>query len=229
MKMKRLSVYLLLAVLLAAPLSCEKKPQPVTPDKPVNPDPEPEPEPEPSGPVVDYDKYQLKDLAARAGIKLGVSFTYWEYRQNPAVANILKKDFAAVTFGNEMKHDAIVQSSGQLSFTQADEMAAWAKSCGNELFGHTLGWHSQQKREYLNRVIANAAPNNSASLVKQNWNFEKGSLEGFSADGFEVIKSLYDVSPVIMPRRRSPTAPPCRSMRTWKPERPMPSLSGPRV
>ena len=193
MKMKRLSVYLLLAVLLAAPLSCEKKPQPVTPDKPVNPDPEPEPEPEPSGPVVDYDKYQLKDLAARAGIKLGVSFTYWEYRQNPAVANILKKDFAAVTFGNEMKHDAIVQSSGQLSFTQADEMAAWAKSCGNELFGHTLGWHSQQKREYLNRVIANAAPNNSASLVKQNWNFEKGSLEGFSADGFEVIKSLYDV------------------------------------
>ena len=192
MKMKRLSVHILLALMLAATLSCEKKPQPVTPpDTPVTPDPQPDPDP--TVPVVDYDKYQLKELAAKAGIKLGVSFTYWEYRQNAPVANILKNDFAAVTFGNEMKHDAIVQSNGQLSFTQADEMAAWAKSCGNELFGHTLGWHSQQKRDYLNRVIANAAPNNSASLVKQNWNFEKGTLDGFVADGFEVIKSLYDV------------------------------------
>ena len=192
MKMKRLSVHILLAVLLAVPVSCEKKPQPDTPDKPVNPDPKPDPEP--SGKVVDYDKYQLKELAAKAGIKLGVSFTYWEYRQNKTyVDKILKNDFAAVTFGNEMKHESIVQTGGQLSFTQADEMAAWAKSCGNELFGHTLGWHSQQKRDYLNRVISNAAPNNSASLVKQNWNFEKGTLEGFVTDGFEVIKSLYDV------------------------------------
>ena len=194
MKMKRLSVHILLAFMLAVPLSCEKNPQPVTPDKPVNPDPEPEPQP--SGPVVDYDKYQLKELAAKAGIKLGVSFTYWEYRQNAPVANILKKDFAAVTFGNEMKHDAIVRSNGQLNFSQADEMAAWAKSCGNELFGHTLGWHSQQQRSYLNNVISNAAPNNNASLVQRNWNFETGTLEGFVTEGFEMVRSSqspYDV------------------------------------
>ena len=35
MKMKRLSVHILLALMLAATLSCEKKPQPVTPDKPI--------------------------------------------------------------------------------------------------------------------------------------------------------------------------------------------------
>ena len=196
MKMKRLSVHILLAFMLAVPLSCEKSPQPVTPDKPVNPDPEPEPQP--SGPVVDYDKYQLKELAAKAGIKLGVSFTYWEYTNNTTngtnvVDGILRRDFAAVTFGNEMKHDAIVNANGGYNFTQADRMVSWAKGCGNELFGHTLGWHSQQRLDYLNRVIANAAPNNNASLVKQNWNFEKGSLDGFVADGFEIVKSLYDV------------------------------------
>lgn len=186
MKMKRLSVHILPALVLAAVLSCEKNPQPVTPpDKPVDPNP-----PTPAQ-VVDYDKYQLKELAAKAGIKLGVAFTYGEY--SSTVEAILKKDFAAVTFGNEMKHDAIVSQSGTYVFDRADKMAGWARSCGNELFGHTLGWHSQQQRTYLNKLIANAAPNNKASLLRENWNFETGTLNGFVADEFEVFSDLYDV------------------------------------
>ena len=189
--MKKILTMVLLTALAAAAGSCGKDdPTPVTPqkpeEKPVTPDP-------PAQKVVDYDKYKLKEVAAKAGLKLGVSFTYWEYRNNGAVDNILKRDFAAVTFGNEMKQDAILQSDGRYRFTQADEMAGWAKACGNELFGHTLGWHSQQQRAYLNTVIAIAAKNNSASLLQKNWNFETGSLEGFTADGFEVIQSLYDV------------------------------------
>ena len=186
MKMKRLSAHILPTLILAAALSCEKNPQPVTPpDNPVTPDP-----PTPAQ-VVDYDKYQLKELAAKAGLKLGVSFTYGEY--SSPVEEILKKDFAAVTFGNEMKHDNIVSGNGVYVFDRADKMASWAKACGNELFGHTLGWHSQQQRAYLNKVIATTVPNNSASLVKNNWNFETGRLDGFVADGFDILQSLYDV------------------------------------
>ena len=185
----KLSVYILPAVLLVAALSCEKTPDPVEKTDPpvVTPDP-----PKPTDPVVDYDKYQLKELAAKAGLKLGVSFTYGELR-NSYVSSILQKDFAAVTFGNEMKQDAILQSNGRYVFTRADDMAAWSQSLGCELFGHTLGWHSQQQLAYLNNVISKAAPNNKASLVQQNWNFETGTLDGYVADGFEVIQSLYDV------------------------------------
>ena len=191
MRMKKILTLVLLSALAAAAGSCGKDdPTPVTPEKPeekpVTPDP-------PAQKVVDYDKYNLKDVAAKAGLKLGVSFTYWEYRNNSAVQNILKRDFAAVTFGNEMKQDAILQAGGNYNFTNADAMAGWAKECGTELFGHTLGWHSQQQRTYLNSVIANAAKNNAASLLQRNWNFETGTLDGFKADGFEVIQSLYDV------------------------------------
>ena len=192
MRMKRIWTLVLLAVLAAAAAtSCGKDdPTPVTPEKPdekpVTPDP-----PQPK--VVDFDKYALKEVAAKAGLKLGVSFTYWEYRNNTQVANILKRDFAAVTFGNEMKHDAIVLQGGAYNFTNADQMADWAKDCGTELFGHTLGWHSQQQRAYLNNLISKAARNNSASLLQQNWNFEAGTLDGFQADGFEIFQSLYDV------------------------------------
>ena len=185
MRMKRIWTLVLLAALAgAAASSCGKdEPTPVTPEKPDTPQPK----------VVDYDKYALKELAEKAGLKLGVSFTYWEYRNNTQVANILKRDFAAVTFGNEMKHDAIVQQGGAYNFTNAEAMADWAKTCGTELFGHTLGWHSQQQRTYLNNLISKASRNNNASLLKQNWNFEAGTLDGFRADGFEIFQSLYDV------------------------------------
>ena len=161
MHMKKIGTLVLLSTLALAVVSCGKDdPTHITPskpdEKPVTPDP-------PVAKVVDYDKYNLKDLAAKAGLKLGVSFTYWEYRNNPKVADILKRDFAAVTFGNEMKHDGIVQDGGTYNFTYADEMAGWAKACGTELFGHTLGWHSQQRRAYLNNVISAAARNNNAS------------------------------------------------------------------
>ncbi len=193
--MKKLSAYILLSLILLAGQSCGKDPQPVTPSG-QNGKEEPEPQ-KPKDPEVDYDKYQLKDLAAKAGIKLGVSFTYWEYYRNTSyVSDILRNDFAAVTFGNEMKHDGIVQWDGRLVFSQADQMVRWAKDCGNELFGHTLGWHSQQKLDYLNSVIANAAKNNSASLVQRNWNFETGTLDGFVTEGFEMVpgsRDPYDV------------------------------------
>ncbi len=194
--MKRIWTFVLLAALAAAAASsCGKdEPTPVTPEKPDGkPDTPMTPDP-PQPKVVDYDKYALREVAEKAGLKLGVSFTYGEYQQNPkVVAEILKRDFAAVTFGNEMKHDAIVQQGGAYYFTRAEQMAGWAKACGTELFGHTLGWHSQQQRTYLNNLISRASRNNSASLLKQNWNFEAGTLDGFQAAGFEIFQSLYDV------------------------------------
>ena len=115
MRMKRIWTFVLLAALAAAAASsCGKdEPTPVTPEKPEEkPDTPVTPDP-PQPKVVDYDKYALREVAEKAGLKLGVSFTYGEYQQNPkVVAEILKRDFAAVTFGNEMKHDAIVQQGG---------------------------------------------------------------------------------------------------------------------
>ncbi len=111
----------------------------------------------PEDPVVDYDKYSLGDLAGRLGIKLGAAFTYWEYRNNPNVSDILTREFKAATFGNEMKHDAIVRADGSMNFNTADQMAQWTKDAGAELFGHVLGWHSQQQTNYLNAIINQAS------------------------------------------------------------------------
>jgi len=146
----------------------EDKPTPVTPVTPVTP----------TEKTIDYTKYNLGDLAAQQGIKLGAAFTYGEYLNNPRVAEILSREFKAVTFGNEMKHDAIVQYNGVLKFDTADKMALWAKNAGTELFGHVLGWHSQQKLSYLNNVISqasSAAPESSDPVVIGSIDFESFS------------------------------------------------------
>ena len=159
--MKNSSAFVLVLAGTLALFSCKKEStDPITP-RPVVPE-----EPTPVTPVnpvtpgtgeIDYSKAALGDLAQQQGIKLGAAFTYWEYLNNPQVPQILSREFKAVTFGNEMKHDAIVQDNGTLNFTTADKMAQWAKDSGTELFGHVLGWHSQQKTSYLNAVISQAA------------------------------------------------------------------------
>ena len=148
--MKKLISYILVLTLIPALLSCEKEKDPINyPVGPTKPDPN-----QSSGSI--YYKYGLADLAEMSGIKLGAAFTYWEYYRNPQIKDILTREFKATTFGNEMKHDGIVQANGTMKFDTADQMVQWAKACGCDLFGHVLGWHSQQQTAYLNTLLANA-------------------------------------------------------------------------
>ncbi len=191
--MKKFSVLILISAMLVASFSCSKpeKEDPIKPD-PVKPDPTPTPDPDPQPPTIDFTKASLGELAAKKGVKLGAAVTYWEYRNNPQVKDILKREFDAVTFGNEMKHDAIVNASGKFNFSSADEMVSWMKECGVDLFGHTLGWHQQQQIPYMNSLIAKAS-DNSESLLKANWNFESGTLDNYTADGFSVTEVYTEV------------------------------------
>ena len=152
--MKKIAAFILSFASLLALFSCEKEEEPITP--PYTPPDVVDPD---TPKQVDFTKYSLGDLAAMQGIKLGAAFTYNEYAYNSQVADILTREFKAVTFGNEMKHDAIVQPGGQFRFFTADQMVQWAKECDTELFGHVLGWHSQQQKAYLDAVIAQAAAN----------------------------------------------------------------------
>ena len=150
--MKKSPSLVLLTACLFAVISCGIE----DPDNPSGGDPVIVVPPAPTVKEIDYSKTNLGELAAKQGIKLGAAFTYQEYMNNTRVAEILTREFKAVTFGNEMKHDAIVQPGGAMRFDTADRMVEWAKSAGTELFGHVLGWHSQQQKAYLNNLIDQA-------------------------------------------------------------------------
>ena len=137
-------------------------------------------------------KWGLKDLARANGLLIGAEFTYGEYADD-SLQVVLKRDFEAVTFGNEMKHDCVVTRDGSLDFRQADQMVGWAKDCGLRLFGHTLGWHSQQQRDYLDPLIEGAANAETAAArvreAHKKWVDEM--VHHFDVYGWDVVNEVF--------------------------------------
>jgi len=188
--MKKLISLILTLSCLAGLIACVE----VEPESDIN-DGQDVVNPQPSGPKeIDYSQSNLGDLAAKQGVKLGAAFTYREYSQNLKVPEILSREFKSVTFGNEMKHDAIVQADGSLRFVTADRMVLWAREAGAEVFGHVLGWHSQQQRTYLNKLIdeAKAAGQSPSAAIDAAFKtYVYGMVEHFDVYAWDVVNETF--------------------------------------
>ncbi|BAV08892.1 endo-1,4-beta-xylanase A precursor [Filimonas lacunae] len=115
-------------------------------------------------------------LKAATEITMGVAVDYTPMTADSRYAAVVKRDFDGVTFGYHMKHGAIVQDNGTLNFSRADDMVA--ASSGLIVFGHTLGWHSNQNATYLKKYAGIVVPA-AAELLPANAGFESG-LTGWS-------------------------------------------------
>lgn len=110
----------------------------------------------------------LKDAAN--GNFVGVAIDYPAMVTNSAYSGVVKRDFNQVTFGNLMKHSSIVKNDGSMDFTNTDALVA---SVGTlDIFGHTLGWHSQQNATYLKTYSGLVVP--AATELTSNSGFESG-------------------------------------------------------
>ena len=183
--MKKLSALLLAAMALVSVFSCGKEdPYVIITPQPVVEKPEPKP---------DLSSYGLGDLAAMQGIKLGVAFNYQKYTQDPQVREILTREFKSVTCENEMKHSSIVRWDGVMAFGTADQMVQWAKEAGAELFGHVLGWHSQQQVTYLKGLADKAGGGKAASeaidAAFKDYVFRM--IEHFDAYAWDVVNETF--------------------------------------
>ena len=138
-------------------------------------------------------KWGLKDLARANGLLIGAEFTHSEYASDDSLRVVMKRDFDAVTFGNEMKHDNIVSANGTLVFNWVDEMVGWTKDCSLKLFGHTLGWHSQQQNDYLEPLIADAPDEKTAAervrAAHRDW--VDRMVAHFDVYGWDVVNEVF--------------------------------------
>lgn len=117
---------------------------------------------------VDYAKNPVFRIGAGVGIN--------EYVNNAKANSIVNKNFDEISIGYEMKHGAIVQSDGELNFTNVDRLFEATSEGKVGVFGHTLVWHSNQNASYLNSLIS---PTNLIS----NGDFELGSIAGWTGWG----------------------------------------------
>ena len=104
---------------------------------------------------------------------------------NATSSAILKRDFNGMTFENEMKNNAIVNSSGGYNFSTADAMVAAAQAANVQVHGHVLAWHAQTQGGYY-RSFLNVTTVSGNNLT-QNGGFENGDATSFT--NFSVLNS----------------------------------------
>lgn len=109
-------------------------------------------------------------------ITMGVAIDYTPMISNTAYAAIVKRDFDRTTFGYHMKHGAIVKDNGTMDFTNTDALVNAVGSV--DIFGHVLGWHSNQNATYLKAFSGINVP--AAAELIANPGLELGNVSSFS-------------------------------------------------
>lgn len=117
------------------------------------------------------------------GLGLGADL----YINDEAYRKVADDNFQMFTTGNAMKHDAIVKSDGTLDFTTMDNFINIVPA-DIKMYGHNFIWHTQQKQDYLRKLIAPTmhieSDGNIANVLSgDNSNFNGGTLGGWGSWG----------------------------------------------
>ncbi|WP_370726534.1 endo-1,4-beta-xylanase [Fibrella aquatica] len=137
--------------------------------------------PTPTPPVV-LGSVPFKSVAT---FPIAVAASNGAFLTNAISSTLVSRDFNGITFENEMKNNALLNSSGAYNFTTADAMVAAAQAANMQIHGHVLAWHSQTQGTYYRSVLSSASP--SATNLAQNPGFETGDATSFA--NFSVFNS----------------------------------------
>ena len=168
-------------------------------DTPVIPQPTPEPEPvvkeifELGKPDDDNYRYldelnalkEYIDYAKFPNFKLGAGTTVDDYLRKSTVYKMTNANFTETVAGNAMKMASCVDGNGNMNFTKVKNYVNAATEAGLHVYGHTLGWHSQQPKGWLLRLLADKPDTTDGEEV---WttvaskDFRKNKTVGWKSD-----------------------------------------------
>ena len=86
--------------------------------------------------------------------KLGAGIEASDVLAHYPVWTVAKQNFDEITAGNLMKFNSVVKDDGTMDFRGVTDFVNEAEAAGLTVYGHTLAWHSQQNKTYLNGILA---------------------------------------------------------------------------
>jgi len=104
----------------------------------------------------------LKDAA---DFPIGLAISEGTYKNSAAYREALGTHASSTTFGYYMKHGALVDDGGNVNFTNADEIFNAVTAQGVDVFGHTLGWHTNQNADYLKTIVGGGSGPTAVNLI----------------------------------------------------------------
>ncbi|MDE7375609.1 MAG: endo-1,4-beta-xylanase, partial [Muribaculaceae bacterium] len=94
------------------------------------------------------------DRGAYPNFKLGCALGATDYSARGIVYRVANANFDEVTLGNAMKYASVVGDDGTMNFGTITDFLDATEGTGISVYGHTLAWHAQQNKTYLNSLLA---------------------------------------------------------------------------
>ncbi len=135
--------------------------------------------------LANYDDIKTYSAEHHPKMVLGLGVGQNIYTNDSARHALAKNNFQMITWGNAMKHDAIVDNTGALNFASLDNGLEMLVEDNIQLYGHNFIWHTQQKQSYLRSIIApkvviETGGDEKCENVVTNSDFEDGNDNGWT-------------------------------------------------
>ena len=94
------------------------------------------------------------DRSAHPGFKVSGALGVDEFNEQGPLFRLAAHNFDEIVAGNAMKMASCVNDQGVMDFSKVSSFVSAAEDAGLTVYGHTLAWHAQQPRKWLEKLIA---------------------------------------------------------------------------
>ena len=94
------------------------------------------------------------DRGAHPGFKVSAALGADEFNQQGPLFRLAAHNFDEIVAGNAMKMASCVNDQGVMDFSKVSSFVSAAEDAGVSVYGHTLAWHAQQPKKWLEKLLA---------------------------------------------------------------------------
>lgn len=94
------------------------------------------------------------DRSAHPGFKVSGALGVDEFNQQGPLFRLAAHNFDEIVAGNAMKMASCVNDQGVMDFSKVSSFVTAAEDAGVSVYGHTLAWHAQQPKKWLEKLLA---------------------------------------------------------------------------
>ena len=94
------------------------------------------------------------DRGAHPGFKVSAALAVDEFNQQGPLFRLAAHNFDEIVAGNAMKMASCVNDQGVMDFSKVSSFVRAAEDAELTVYGHTLAWHSQQPKKWLEKLLA---------------------------------------------------------------------------
>lgn len=129
------------------------------------------------------------DRSAHPGFKVSAALGVDEFNQQGPLFRLAAHNFDEIVAGNAMKMASCVNDQGVMDFSKVSSFVTAAEDAGLSVYGHTLAWHAQQPKKWLEKLLADKEldidPNEKVEQEVKTQSFEGLSKFPFYVMGYE--------------------------------------------